>query len=87
MKKHISILSLLTACILLLSACGGGSGTSTAAAPTSATTAPIAAGTSNQLADSVSVSGYSALSIAAKTSGSVQTAGIKGLFQNLFELT
>ena len=65
---------------IALSACGGGGSSSSAAAPTSATTAPIASGTSNQLADSVSVSGYSALSIAAKTSGSVQTAGIKGLF-------
>lgn len=68
---------------IALSACGGGGSSSTAAAPTSATTAPIASGTSNQLADSISVTGYSALSIAAKTSGSVQTAGIKGLFQNL----
>lgn len=84
MKIHISIFSLLAACVLLLSACGGGSSSSTAAVtPTPTTTAPVAASESNQLASSVSVSGYSALSIASKTSSSIQTAGIKGLLQNL----
>lgn len=82
MNFRLTFSRLIIAGYLVLSGCDGGSST-TSSAPTSATTAPIAAGTSNQLADSVSVSGYSALSIASKTSESVQTAGIKGLFQNL----
>lgn len=69
---------------IVLSGCGGGGSSSTTATPTPLTTAPVAATASNQLASSVSVSGYSALSIAAKNSSSVQTAGIKGLLQNLF---
>ena len=81
MKTRFSLFLVLAASIVLLSACGGGS--STAVTPTPATIAPVAATPSNQLASSVSVSGYSALSIASKTSSSVQTAGIKGVFQNL----
>jgi hypothetical protein len=72
--------ALLSAVILV--ACGGGS-TTTTTTPTPVTTAPVAATSSNQLASSVSVSSYSALSIASKSSSTVQTAGIKGLFQNL----
>ncbi|MBU3556854.1 hypothetical protein ICN18_04350 [Polynucleobacter sp. Ross1-W9] len=83
MKTRFSLFSALAASIVLLSACGGGGSGSTAVTPTPATTAPVAATFSNQLASSVSVSGYSALSIASKTSSSVQTAGIKGMFQNL----
>ena len=83
MKMRFPLLLALVASIMLISACGGGGGGTTAAAPTPVTTAPVAATPSNQLASSVSVSGYSALSIASKTSSSVQTAGIKGMFQNL----
>lgn len=77
------LLALLVASSLMLGACGGGGGSSTSSSPTSINTAPVASGASNQLADSVAVSGYSALSIASKTSSSMQTAGIKGFFQNL----
>ena len=81
---RVQIFAALTLSAALLVGCGGGGGSSTtAASPTPITTAPVASTPSNQLASSVSVSGYSALSIAAKTSSSVQTAGIKGLFQNL----
>lgn len=83
MKIHLPLVSLLIVCMALLSACGGGGSSTSAAAPTPVTTAPAAATASNQLATSVSVSGYSALSIASKTSSTMQTAGIKGLFQNL----
>ena len=80
--KNLTIASIIGISILL-TACGGGGGSSTSSTPTSINTAPVASGASNQLADSVAVSGYSALSIASKTSSSVQTAGIKGFFQNL----
>lgn len=80
MKKFT--IPLLLSITLVLTACGGGGGSSTST-PTSLNTAPVSNGASNQLAESVSVSGFSALSIAAKTSNSVQTAGIKGVFQNL----
>ena len=81
---RVQILGALTLSMALLVGCGGGGGSSTtAAAQTPLTTAPAASTASNQLATSVSVSGYSALSIASKTSSTMQTAGIKGLFQNL----
>lgn len=87
MKKYFSsrfaLAPAFLLCALLLTACGGGGGSSTVT-PTPSTTAPLAATESNQLASSVSVSGYSALSIASRTSTSVQTAGgVKGFFQNL----
>lgn len=69
---------------IMLTACGGGGGSSTTTTQTPVTTAPVAATASNQLASPVSVAGYSALSIAAKNSSSIQTAGIKDLLQNLF---
>lgn len=68
---------------LLLTACGGGGGSSS---PTSLSSAPAAASSSNQLATSVTVSGYSALSIASKTSSSMQTAGVKAVLENLLAL-
>jgi hypothetical protein len=82
MKSRL-FLAILAIVALSLTACGGGGGSSTSSSPTSINTAPVASGASNQLADSVAVSGYSALSIASKTSSSMQTAGIKGFFQNL----
>jgi hypothetical protein len=66
-----------------LVACGGGGGSAT---PASLDTAPTAASASNQLATSVAVSGYSALSIASKTSNSMQTAGVKAVLENLLAL-
>ena len=67
----------------LLSACGGGGGGDS---PTSLDTAPVTASESNQLATSVKVSGYSALSIASKTSSSLKTAGLKGFFEQIFAM-
>lgn len=66
-----------------LVACGGGGSSSSLS---SIDTAPVTASSSNQLATSVSVSGYSALSIASKTSSSVQTAGVKAILENLMAL-
>lgn len=81
--SHQALASVVLVSAVLLTGCGGGGGSSTVT-PTPATTAPLAATDSNQLASNVSVSGYSALSIAARTSTSVQTAGgVKGFFQNL----
>jgi len=81
MQSRLSLV-LLSLAVLALSACGGGGGASSSS-PTPITQAPVAAGASNQLAESVAVSGYSALSIASRSLSSMQTAGIKGLFQNL----
>lgn len=67
-------------CAFLLTSCGGGG--STTVTPTPSTTAPLAATDSNQLASEVSVSGYTALSIASRNSTSVVTAGgVKGFFK------
>lgn len=82
MLKFLKIFCVIAAGAILVG-CGGGGGSSS---PTSLNTAPTAASTSNQLASSVTVSGYSALSIASKTSSTMQTAGVKAVLENLLAL-
>ena len=78
LRFSVGVVALLT-----LVACGGGGGS---ASPTALDVAPTVATASNQLATSVTVSGYSALSIASKTSNSMQTAGVKAVLEDLLAL-
>lgn len=88
MKNRLITAALISSGILV--GCGGGSSTNTATPLTSATEAPVApvastdsTGSPTELANSVNVSGYRSVSIAATTTSSVRTASIIDRVQNM----